>query len=474
MDYIDLCIYLFISCIGAFSANWALNYFGLSGIEQIVFHLKVPLEGTNKEFIKDWFILCFVPSTIITICVFLLSSITQTSFLFIICIILFLLYAIYRVGLTPYIFHQLQKTNLYDDYYVDGKNVEIAFPKQKRNLIHIYVESLETTYTSKENGGNYKDDLLFELSTLAKQEINFSNSSLLGGAYVVNGTGWTTAGMVAQSSGVPLCVPIQFPKFSDTTPFLPGAYGLGDILKKEGYNQTYLIGSNAAFGGRKFYYEKHGDFTIYDYDYAKTHEKIAEDYHVFWGYEDDKLFHFAKEEVTRLANEEKPFNFTMLTVDTHHPYGFKDNKCTTHYKEQLSNIIRENSKKVGAFVDWLKKQSFYENTTIVITGDHLSMAAQYINKTYDKHYPRTIFNTFINTNIKPINPTNRCFTNLDFFPTILASLDATIENERLGLGTNLFSDKKTLAEQIGLQKLNNELVKQSKYYHQKILGSKCS
>lgn len=38
---------------------------------------------------------------------------------------------------------------------------------------------------------------------------------------------------------------------------------------------------------------------------------------------------------------------------------------------------------------------------------------------------------------------------MDLFPTMLASLGVQIEGNRLGLGTNLFSDKKTLMKELG-------------------------
>ena len=42
------------------TVSWAFSYFGLSSFEQLVFHIKVPLEGTNKRFLVDWFRLCFL------------------------------------------------------------------------------------------------------------------------------------------------------------------------------------------------------------------------------------------------------------------------------------------------------------------------------------------------------------------------------------------------------------------------------
>lgn len=464
---------IFIGFLLAFSSSWALSYFGLSCFEQIIYHLKVPLEGTNTEFLFDWIklcllkalgiaLICFIPSLLFPIYERHYTMIALT--LFILC----LLFAAYRSGLIGFILNLFRKSDIYEKNYIDANNVEITFPKEKRNLIHIYVESLENTYSSKAKGGNYFEDLIPELSQLAFDNIHFSKNDKLGGAQVVAGTGWTTGALVAQSAGVPLFTPINFRKFKEDNDFLPGVHALGDILAKEGYHQEYLIGSDALFGGRKFYYDKHGPYDIFDLNTAYQKQKIDSDYKVFWGYEDEKLFSFAKEELLRLSKAKKPFNFTMLTVDTHHPKGYQCPLCENKYPEGLSNIIRCNSKQIGNFVDWIKKQPFYENTTIIITGDHLSMAAEYINKTYDKKYDRTIFNAFINTSTKKERKTQQ-FSSFDIFPTTLAALGVTIEGNRLGLGVNLFSKEETLIEKLGKEELDRELRKQSHYYKNHIL-----
>lgn len=464
---------ILISSILYVSARWALDYFGLSCFEQIIFHLKVPLEGTNTEFIFDWFKKCFIKAGIITIvfCIPLVIETYNEYFLRVASIvgIIFALLAAHRVGLFMFFFNVFRKTSFYEENYVDGKEVKITFPEKKKNLIYIYVESLENTYTSKDNGGNYNTDLIAPLSKLAKDYINFSHQEQLGGAHVVAGTGWTTGGIVAQSGGIPLLVPMNQKRFTKKTSFLPGLYALGDILAKEGYNQEYLIGSDAIFGGREFYFKKHGDYKIFDLNTAHKEHKIPEDYKVFWGYEDEKLFAFAKDEIMRLANQDQPFNFTMLTVDTHHPYGYVCEQCEDEYPERLSNVIHCSSKQVGDFVSWIMQQAFYKDTTLIITGDHLSMAAEYINHTYDKGYERTIFNAFLNSSLQSEHTKNRKFTSFDMFPTTLASLGVSIEGNGLGLGVNLFSNKQTLAERYGYAYIDKELRKQSKYYKKRIL-----
>lgn len=75
------------------------------------------------------------------------------------------------------------------------------------------LESLETTYASKEKGGNYKEDLIEEITQLAEEHLNFSHQSRLGGYHVVAGSGWTTGGIVASTSGLPLIIPLTTQRF---------------------------------------------------------------------------------------------------------------------------------------------------------------------------------------------------------------------------------------------------------------------
>lgn len=64
----------------------------------------------------------------------------------------------------------------------------------------------------------------------------------------------------------------------------------------------------------------------------------------------------------------------------------------------------------------------------------------------------------------------RSYSAFDMFPTTLAALGYEIPGNRLGLGVNLYSDEPTLVEEMGLKKLNKELVKHSKYYNRHIVA----
>lgn len=475
------------------SALWTKNFFGNVGIDEILYTLSQPLTGTDAGQIYTFILGPLLNAVVLS---FLIVFLYRIFFLFVwsnkdtsfytlsskknICLTIVsliimstgILAGVSTIGYSELKAYFFEKSTLYEDYFTDPHDVKITFPSQKRNLIYIYVESLESTYLSKELGGIQEENLLPHLSELAQTEngINFSHQNNLGGAIQVPGVGFTVGGMVAQSAGVPLKVTGGYNEneYGNTTSFMPGLTSIGTILAEQGYNQAILMGSDASFGGRDKFYSQHGNYEIRDYNYAVEKEWIPDDYKVWWGFEDEKLFEFTKETINEMASSEQPFNVTLLTADTHFPDGLMTADTPVLFDKQYSNVIHYSDELISRFIEWVQQQPFYDNTTIVITGDHLSMDPNFF-ASVNESYERTVFNLFLNAPISTENRQKRAFSTLDFFPTTLASLGVTIEGDRLGLGTNLFSDKKTLMEQLGIDTFKNELSKNSSYYNQKIM-----
>lgn len=387
-------------------------------------------------------------------------------------IILFLsvMFGLAQIGFFTYVNNQVNRSTIFEDEYVASDTVELTFPEEKRNLIYIFLESMETTLTSKENGGGWEYSIIPELEQLAIDNINFSNTEKLGGAITMPCTEWTAAGLVSQTASVPL--KISLPDHNDYkgyTSFLPGVCSLGDILKEAGYNLEVMFGSDASFGGRKDYFTVHGNYEIFDYYTAIEEGKMTEEDKVWWGYDDDDLFKWAKEEILELAKKDEPFNFVMLTADTHFTDGYLSENVGDEFETQYENVFAYSSKNVCRFIEWIQKQDFYDNTTIVVVGDHVGMQTEFYEDHLDKDYTRVVYNTFINSAIPEENSKNRDFSTLDIFPTVLASIGVKIEGERLGLGTNLFSGEKTLIEKYGAEYVYDELSKRSNYYNKHLL-----
>lgn len=368
------------------------------------------------------------------------------------------------------------KSTFIEENYVDPASVKMEFPKTKRNLIHIYLESMENTYASKDLGGIMDENLIKPLTDLSKTGYSFSNTETLGGPVSTYGGTWSVASMVNMNSGLPMKISTGLNAYGKPGDFLSGSTMLGDVLKTQGYEQTFMIGSTAVFGGLKYMYEEHGGFNVIDYDYAIEHGWIPKDYKEWWGFEDDKLYEYAKKEITRLYETGKPFNFIMENADTHFPDGYVGKNTPMTREDQYSNVIAYSASEIVKFVKWIEDQPFYENTTIVLIGDHPTMDEKFISR-IPKDYSRSTYNLILNPSpivkdVKKDRLYNRVWTNIDMFPTIMASLGVKIEGERLALGTNLFSDKDTLLEEYDLKTFNDELEKKSVFYNDNILNGK--
>ena len=467
--------------------NWLYDTFGHLSMDEIIFHLKVPMEGTNTDIIFTFFKQCLwkviFPTAIISFVLIypmvkdikiikeIHTSERRRTTLTSICIsILILIVSVNKIiettDIKQYIESQTHDSSFIANEYIRPEKTEIEFPEQKRNLIYIFLESMETTYYSTKDGGLSKDDLIPEISKLAKENTNFSDNDKIGGAYTLYGTTWTVGAMSAQTAGVPLKLSIDDNAMGEYSSFLGGAYSIGQVLEKNGYNNYLLLGSDATFGGRKNLFKQHGNYEIWDFESAKEENKASEK--IWWGFTDDQLFEYAKEKILNLSERDEPFNFTMLTADTHFPDGFLCKDCPNKWDEQYKNVISCSSKRVGDLVKWIKQQDFYDNTTIVISGDHLTMQADFLEPEEGQAYDKKVVNVIINPVMEAKN-TKRMYSTMDLYPTTLAALGANISGNRLALGTNLFSDEKTLIEKYGIEFVNDELKKISRHYNNTIL-----
>lgn len=451
-----------LATILCFSIQWMFDTWSNLTMDELVYHLTAPLDGTNDGMIMEYLNTCVVPAILVLVLILILFIAWRRKKKYYVVmgvgmIISLAVSAIVvqgawtKLDVGSYVKAQGEYSDFIDDYYVDPAEIEITFPDQKRNLILIFLESMETTYADTGNGGAFEENVIPELTELAQENEDFSGESKkLNGGYAMPGATWTIGAMFAHTSGLPLQISISSNYMDTQDSFFANTVTLGDILAQEGYSQTLLIGSDATFGGRRLYFAEHGNYDIVDYNYALQSGMIPEDYMVWWGYEDQRLFGFAKEKLLELSNQEEPFNLTMLTVDTHFEDGYVCDICPDAYGEnQYSNVMACSDSQVYNFVQWVQEQDFYENTSIVIVGDHPTMDVDYCEN-IDDDYIRKVYTAYINPAVGVETNEDRDYTTFDTFPTTLAALGINIEGNRLGLGTNLFSTAQTLTERLGL------------------------
>lgn len=485
-----------------FAALWFTRNFGVNvGFDAILFTLFSDMNGTDTSNIIDYLLWGALPAVICSAATILLIVLLPRlveklktdwhGFLFrtvaMVTAVSFFAatvgFAIYRIGLIEYIMLRSETSLLYEEHYVDPNSVQITFPEEKRNLIYIYLESMEVTFADKANGGALEKNAIPELTVLANNNVNFSQSDGFGGGRTTTGSTWTIAAAISQTSGVPLCLPSDIWEngLNRYTLVMPGLTALGDILSKNGYNQALIMGSNSEFAGQKKFYTQHGTDEVFDLLTARAEGALpSEDYHDgFWGMEDLYVYEYAQTKLREMSRKDEPFAVTLYTIDTHSPYGNVCDKCRTRRGENLSSQEKKNliykdvlaccSKQIADFLTWLEAQDFYENTTVIIAGDHYTMNNAFINTMTEEGYVRRTYNCIINSPVEPIKEKNRDFTTLDMFPTTLAAMGCTIEGDRLGLGTNLFSEVPTLCETMGFNTLDKEISTFSPYYNKNFL-----
>jgi len=180
------------------------------------------------------------------------------------------------------------------------------------------------------------------------------------------------------------------------------------------------------------------------------------------------LVDYAKETLNELSQEDAPFNLTMLTVDTHFEDGYATEDTPDLFGDQYSNVIHDSDRQITQLLEWMKEQPFYEDTTVVLVGDHLTKDSDFFDSV-DPDYQRSVFNLILNTNKQTERNKNREFSAVDMFPTTLSALGVEVAGDRLGLGVNLFSDQPTLIEQFGYEPFQNELMKKSDFYNEKLM-----
>jgi phosphoglycerol transferase len=418
-------VFLFlIICIPAMGI-WANFNFGSPTFEQLLFTITFEPKGllsTEKEIIASFKKHCiFIPASAGAIILFLIQILkkfkekmkllSKAHFIFLKTkFIISLLGSI--VGICIFL-HQFSffgyATSFFGfDYF--GQNYvppQIMNEKSKRkNLVVIYLESMETGYRSKEQFGK---NLLASLDALPMNKLSFASFRQ------APGTGWTIAAHVSTQCGIPLKVVLQGKDVNTQgevlKSFLPHAKCLGDILREQGYKNVYLQSATLDFAGTREFWLQHGYDEAYGAEYLQQLGYRAEG----WGVTDDKTLIEAKKILERLQSQNILYNFTISLVDTHGPEGIASDECRARGYSTLEGVVECTSQLVAEFIQYIELKNYLENTNVVILGDHRLLPSR-LTEVLSKS-ERKLFNSFISRGHFTKNRED--ILHFDFLPTIL-------------------------------------------------------
>lgn len=382
-------------------------------------------------------------------------------------------------------------SNFYEEHYIMPNISDFSKPKNTRNLIVIFAESMESTFSGANiplatseailmGGGrqNVKNthkmryspsgklisemqlryspygELIPNLTKLAKENVNFSANGTLGGHLPSATTGSTMSATVSYICGMPLIFPSKF--YKQKNQVLPHTTCIGNVLDALGYNQVAFTGGKSPFAGYATF-AKNQAFNTFDVDYFDENGLIRE--RANWGVNDYELFSFAKKYLESY-DRDAPLAMYISTIDSHTP-GFVDKDFCVSLEQSYENAIRCSDSIIGDFVEFVKKTRFAKNTTIVIVGDHLSTERDFIPQDSFRY----IYNVFINPHFS-VSPSfkltkNRQLTHYDITALILDALGFGVR--AFGLGRNPFYVD-TLMEIYGQETFDDFIRQPSKVY----------
>lgn len=481
-------VFLLLGNLVVLAGIWQQIHFKGVSIASIIFQLQVPMVGADGGNFTSLYVLLGIATPILTALEVWLGCLWRRKtnrlqylreHIVLPAVVWFVaatVVVLVRMDVFSYFWYVAHPGQLYEENYVDPAEVTVKAPEELRNLVYIYLESMETSYADYPSGGVADRNRIPYMTKLSLTEgESFSGEGKLNGLMPVEGAIWTCGSLVSQTSGLPLIVAIGRNSMGKYDGFLEGAYSLGQMLGRFGYRNIYMQGSKIEFAGHDRFVSSHGNYEVRDYNYYNEHLRLPyKDYGVWWGFEDFRLYEFAKEEISNAVQDGRPFNVTMMTIDTHFTDGYKCPLCGSEFDAQYDNVIRCADSQLEEFITWLQAQDFYENTTVVIVGDHPTMDSRYYSELSKKHkdYRRCAYTVILNGAVSFRGDKTRKYSALDMYPTTLAAMGFEIPGNRLGLGVNLYSDEETLVERMGLEKLNKELLKHSKYYNKHIIEGK--
>lgn len=410
----DVCLFALFYAAIMVAGVIAYTYFNF-GIVSIDKFLSV----LDEVFYLDWAVRKIqIYSIILLFVAFLGMRFFKTKHILTLSFLLFLL-PIIEFDIISYFRYKNTTSTFYEENYVEPKIEK----KKKNNLIIVYLESFEDQYITEE--------ISPFLAKLKKENISFD------GFKQVSETFSTIHAQFASLCGISLSQNNTLTGDGYIN-FLPNISCIPDLLKKNGYSTAYLKAADLKFS-RANYFAKQHNFDVIKgfFELEDKAKKIRKDYkgNEFGGLKDRVLFEVAKDEILNLK---EPFFVTLTTLDTHSaPDVYYDPDCEKKFND-IRDAIHCTGQSVENFIDWLKKQPFWKNTTLLIMGDH-QMASRLFSKSQT-------FNVFVNPVVSTNNKT-REFTTYDFSASVLDAIGYDVAE--FGIGRSLFRDNKTLFEKEG-------------------------
>jgi len=279
------------------------------------------------------------------------------------------------------------------------------------NLVIILQESLGADTVGSLGGW----DITPELDKLADQGIWLERLYATGTRSV--------RGIEAIISGFTPTPMVSVVKLADTQ---SNFFTLASLLKKQGYQTSFIYGGEAHFDNMKRFLLNNGFQTVID---QQDYDQPV--YQSTWGVSDEDLFNRAHEELSNTGQQ--PFFSLVFTSSNHEPFGIPENRVKQESDPEgdRKTAIRYADYALGRFIEKARGSSYWKNTIFLIVADHPArLFAGKLVPVHRFHIPGVIIGDTIQPRRVP-----GITSQIDFVPTLLSLMG--INSKHPGVGRDL-------------------------------------
>ena len=347
---------------------------------------------------------------------------------------------------------------LKNDYDVRYNQIESYYDGilEGKNIIILQLESIQEFVVDKKINGK---EITPNLNKFLRENIEFSNMHMQSYSSTADSEHSTITSIYPMENGM------SFSKY-----FANNYDDLFKMFNNAGYHTSYMHGNYPYFWNRGNVY---GRLNLDELNLKEQFDDVSEE---ISGYLSDELLY--KQSVQKLKTYRTPFISYIVSASSHTPFnleGLQDrskiNINIGEFKDTFFGNYLESANYAdyafGVFIDELKKEGLYEDTAILVFGDHNGVnmydekLIEFLNMLDNNltdvdlklNYTRVICGIKI-PGIKNLK-IEKAVNKLDIKPTLtyLAGIE-----DGFSLGTNMFGKKDFVC-------LNNERIISSKYYY---------
>ncbi|TMU85526.1 LTA synthase family protein [Bacillus sp. BHET2] len=219
-------------------------------------------------------------------------------------------------------------------------------------------------------------------------------------------------------------------------------------LGENGYYTTAMHANNKSFWNRDIMYDSLG----YERFYSLPDYDVTEENSVNWGMKDIPFF---EQSVQHMKEMPQPFSTKMITLTNHYPFTLdEEDQLIDPYTSNDGTVnryfqtVRYMDEAVKNFINNLKESGLYENSVIVMYGDHYGISENH-NKAMSQYLEKDI-TPFVSTQLQQVpmiihipgqkgKTISKVAGQVDLKPTIMHLLGIDTKND-IQFGSDLFSD----------------------------------